>query len=159
MTSALTLNADNVPDRWARSLRVAFLAGDLELSRKITANALGAVEPVEVLDLLVAPAMAEVGRLWESSAITVADEHLATATAHLLLAEIAPTLRIAPRGSRDEVAVLTTTSSERHTVGLLMAEAVLEGAGYMVKNLGGGVPSDRLESVWPSSAPRSSGFR
>ena len=85
--------------------------------------------------------------------ISVADEHLATATAHRFLAVVAPQLRRAAPESRGELAVLSTPDPERHTTALLMAEAVLRGAGYRVKNLGSGVPCSALASLLDQEVP------
>ena len=124
---------------WATALRLAFLAGDLPHSLEIVEAAGREIPAVQVLDEVIAPAMHDVGALWEADEITVADEHLATATAHRLLAEVAPRLRVAEPETR-ELVVLAAPPPERHTTALIMAAAVLRGAGFRVKEVRGGVP-------------------
>jgi methanogenic corrinoid protein MtbC1 len=132
---------------------MSFYAGDLELALKILREASGDVAPVAVLDDIVAPAMHDIGALWEHDEITVADEHLATAMCHRLLAAIAPALEMAPAKSRETI-LLATPTSERHTMGLLMANDVLYGAGYNTVLLGAGVPEAALGAALMRHRPR-----
>jgi len=138
---------------WALAMQLAFVGGDLEHALNITEAATAEVGPLQVLDEVVAPAMHHVGLLWERDMITVADEHLATATVHRLLAAVTPSLGRAAPGSRGALAVLAAPPSERHTTGLLMAEAVLRGSGYDVKCLGGGVPLPDLLGLVERECP------
>ena len=140
-------------NRWRTALTMSFYAGDLELALKILREASGDVAPVAVLDDIVAPAMHDIGALWEHDEITVADEHLATAMCHRLLAAIAPALEMAPAKSRETI-LLATPTSERHTMGLLMANDVLYGAGYNTVLLGAGVPEAALGAALMRHRPR-----
>jgi methanogenic corrinoid protein MtbC1 len=87
--------------------------------------------------------MHSIGALWEADEIAVPDEHLATTISNRLLADISDTLHTAPARSRETV-VLVTPEPERHELGLLMASAVLHGAGYDTVLLGSGVPAAAL---------------
>lgn len=44
---------------------------------------------IEVYQNLITPAMQHIGHLWETNQITVADEHLATATCDFVLSKLA----------------------------------------------------------------------
>jgi methanogenic corrinoid protein MtbC1 len=132
---------------------MAFYAGDLELALTIVRAAGGAIAPVAVLDDVLAPAMHDIGALWERNEITIADEHLATAMVHHLLAAIAPALMIAPAWSRETI-LLAAPASERHTMGLLMANDVLYGAGYHTVLLGAGVPVLALGAALERHQPK-----
>lgn len=143
---------------WSTAMRLAFLAGDLGHAVRIAEDATRELDPCLVLDEVVAPALRDVGLLWERDMISVADEHLATATAHRLLAAVAPRLRRAPADSRGELAILATPPSERHTTGLLMVEDVLRGAGFRVKNFGGGVPLAAVRGFVARERPALVGF-
>lgn len=46
---------------------------------------LAGVAPAAIHALVIEPAMTHIGELWESSSISVADEHLATAISHGVL--------------------------------------------------------------------------
>ncbi|MFL5845394.1 MAG: B12-binding domain-containing protein [Solirubrobacteraceae bacterium] len=138
---------------WTLALQLAFVAGDLGHAVRIVRDAREQLDPLELLDEVVAPAMHHVGDLWEREMISVADEHLATSTAHRLLAEIAPSLKRPVAAAQGTVAVLAAPESERHVTALLMAESVLRGAGYRVKNLGPGVPLPSLQRMLQDDPP------
>lgn len=97
---------------------------------------------------VVAPAMHEIGVLWERGAITVADEHAATALTHRVLAGLRPPIQLDVAGSEAErekrLALLATVEGEQHALGLRMAADVLEDTGYRVIYLGADVPTDAL---------------
>jgi methanogenic corrinoid protein MtbC1 len=82
--------------------------------------------------------MYEVGRLWESNQITVAQEHMATAITQSVMAivyeEIEYTGR--PRGKM----VITGVEGEMHQIGAYMVADVLEADGWDVVFLGTNTP-------------------
>jgi methanogenic corrinoid protein MtbC1 len=126
-------------DHWRTELTVAFYAGDLGSGEQILMEALNDVPPLAVLDEILAPAMHDIGALWERNQVTIADEHVATWVAQRLILTIAPALRVVPTVER-EIVLLAAPTPERHTTGLMMADAVLRGAGYQPVFLGAGVP-------------------
>lgn len=128
---------------WAVALRLAFVAGELDRAAGIVEAALADLEPLALLDLVVAPAMHDVGALWERDELTVADEHLATATLHRLLAIVAPRLE-GPPPSAGPLAVLACPEGERHAAPLVLAESALRAAGFRVENLGADLPLGAL---------------
>jgi MerR family transcriptional regulator, light-induced transcriptional regulator len=105
---------------------------------------------------VIAPAMHELGRLWESGAITVADEHLATALTHRVLAAIRPPRLFEQKpGSHAEgpCALVAAVEGEQHALGLRMAADLLEERGYRVAYLGADVPADALLQAVQTLAP------
>jgi methanogenic corrinoid protein MtbC1 len=97
-----------------------------------------ALHPVELaLEEIVHPVLVGVGEGWERGELSVADEHLATATmrAHLerLLADV--------RGGVRGVAVLACAPGERHDLGLLMLGVLLRADGWQVAYLGADTPT------------------
>ncbi len=65
---------------WARRYGDAIAAGDDGAAQQVVDDALAAgVEPVQVIEGLLTPAMRRIGDLWEENRIGIADEHLATA--------------------------------------------------------------------------------
>jgi hypothetical protein len=69
----------------------------------------------------------EIGRLWETNSITVAREHVATAIAHLALAQLYPHLpRAEPSGQR---VVLACVDGEQHDLAARIVCDFLEMAG------------------------------
>lgn len=95
---------------------------------------------------VIAPAMWRIGDLWEHGAISVADEHLATALTHQAMAGIyGPSLSHKARPGR---ILMAAVEGEQHALGLRMAADVVELAGYETIYLGADVPTaDLLQAV------------
>ncbi|HEX8290937.1 MAG TPA: B12-binding domain-containing protein, partial [Pyrinomonadaceae bacterium] len=91
-----------------------------------------------VFDEVVAPSMRRVGDLWHGAEMSVADEHLATCTATRAVESLAASTRRA--GAKAGMAVCCAAEEEMHTLPVLCAQALLEGAGWEVRNLGGHTP-------------------
>ncbi|CAG9620500.1 cobalamin B12-binding domain-containing protein [Sutcliffiella rhizosphaerae] len=100
-----------------------------------------------IYDNLFRNAMYQVGDLWEQNTITVADEHLATATCELVLAKyhmekVSNCLnkhKIPPR------ALFFCVEGEEHNLGLKMAASLFEEFGWDVYDLGSNLPVDYAE--------------
>jgi MerR family transcriptional regulator, light-induced transcriptional regulator len=131
-----------------RSYLDALRAADVAGAYKVAAGQLELGVPLSVLyQRVITPAMHEIGRLWEAGAITTADEHLATAVTHRVLAAIRQ-----PKLIDDEVdscsdkpcALMAAVQGEQHALGLRMAADLLEDRGYRVAYLGADVPSEAL---------------
>jgi RNA polymerase sigma-70 factor (ECF subfamily) len=144
----LRVNIDeaDLAERSRTALAGALRNGDLDRARHVVREASEEMPVVTMLDDVLAPAMHNIGALWQAAEITVADEHLATTICHRLIAEIFATLQTAPVKSRETV-LLVTPEPERHELGLLMATAVLYGAGYDTLLLGSGVPAPALNAA------------
>jgi diguanylate cyclase (GGDEF)-like protein len=101
---------------------------------------------------VIAPAMRTIGDLWETGALTVAGEHLATAISHHVLARLYPQLfgRTQRRGA---TVVVAGVEGEHHVLGLRMAADVFEGAGYDVRFLGADVPQASLLALVAEHQP------
>jgi methanogenic corrinoid protein MtbC1 len=104
--------------------------------------------PLAVLyQRVIAPAMHELGRLWEKGAITVADEHLATGVTHRVLAALRPPELLEQgmdRRPRRPRALLAAAQGEQHALGLRMVADLLEDGGYEAAYLGADVPTPAL---------------
>ena len=108
---------------------MALCAGYLEHAEEIISDARAQLSPVAVLDDVLAPAMHRIGEMWEHEELTIAEEHVATSVTRRLLKTMSAALEVAPARSRERI-LLATSAAEQHTTGLLMAKAVLFGAGY-----------------------------
>ena len=106
---------------------------------------------------VIAPAMYGIGELWERGAITVADEHLATALTHRVLAALRPPILAEAdaggAGPERRSAMLATVQGEQHALGLRMVADVLEDAGYRAIYLGADVPTEALLQAVASLSP------
>ncbi len=96
-----------------------------------------AVLPLETAfsDVLT-PALREVGELWHSGTISVAEEHSFTGKVRTRLEVLLAEERPAVRGT----AVLACAPGERHEIGLLMLAVLLRADGWQVEYLGAATP-------------------
>lgn len=103
----------------------------------LEAHMLGA-ELHTIFDEVVATSLHRVGDLWYGEEMSVAEEHLATSTALHAVESLAASTRRA--GAKAGAAVCCAAEEEMHTLSVLCTQAVLEGAGWDVRNLGGHTP-------------------
>ena len=89
------------------------------------------------MDVLEA-AQFEVGRLWEANAISVAEEHMATAITQYVIAQLYP--RIRREDAIKGRMIITGVEGEHHQIGPNIVADVLEASGWDVRFLGTNVP-------------------
>ncbi len=131
----------------------ALRAADGAAAERIALECLQEGLSVEALyERVIAPAMWRMGCLWQQGAITVADEHLATALTHRVLASVYG-VSFGRSTSRPGRILLAAVPGQQHALGLRMAADVLELSGYEVNYLGADVPVDALVSAVASRAP------
>lgn len=130
----------------ARVYLQAILQGDRQASLGVAREALreGGSLPRLYLDVI-EPAQHEVGRLWEANAISVADEHMATAVTQYVMAQCFP-LMDRPDDCHGRM-VLTGVEEELHHVGANMVADVLEAHGWDVRFLGTNLPHKGILQV------------
>lgn len=140
--------------RYVDALRVAQTAA----AERVVDDALAAgLAPAEIQSLIIEPAMERIGRLWEANAITVADEHLATAVSQAVLVNLFDRLTVARPRSRERV-LLAAVEGQHHVLGLRMIADVMEGAGFDVLYLGADVPVDALRRFAGEHRPAITGL-
>lgn len=130
----------------------ALVRPDPRAARTVVDDLVEAGRPVRdiYMDVL-EPALVEVGRLWQRAQITVAHEHLATATTKAVMARLAPLVRMSP--TIDRRIILACSPGELHGVGLRMVADFLEGDGWDVLELGADTPSSDLVAIAASERP------
>lgn len=139
--------------RLSRLYLEALRAADASGAYRIATEALGqGMTRPELYQRVIAPAMHRIGELWERGALTVADEHLATALTNRILAALRPPPgeAAAPRRGR---ALLAAVEGEQHALGLRMVADLLEDAGYDAIYLGADVPIGALLQAVESLSP------
>ncbi|MFL5843601.1 MAG: diguanylate cyclase [Solirubrobacteraceae bacterium] len=125
----------------------ALRAGDAGMAESVIDSALAdGLPPEAVQSLVVESAMVRIGELWEDNAVTVADEHLATAISYNVLIRLYEALTVAPPRSRQTI-MLAAPEGQHHVLGLRMIADVLEGAGFVVLFLGADVPAGALRDA------------
>lgn len=94
--------------------------------------------PAEIFDEFICPAMREIGELWASGELTVAEEHLATRTACNAVHKLRNALPVpAPP---EKLAMCCAVGGDFHELPTFLAQVVLENEGWEVMNFGGNMP-------------------
>ena len=118
--------------------------GDPARAEAISREALSEGLSVEhIYSSVIAPAMEQIGELWQHGDTSIAGEHLATAISQGVMARLFPELLKTEPRSR-ECVMLAAAHGEHHVIGLRMIADTLEGAGFDVRYLGPDVPLEAL---------------
>lgn len=133
-----------VNDSFAAALRQEYLneilAGKRKLALEIIMEAYHGGYPIPAIYMDVfQEALYEIGRLWETNQITVADEHMGTAITQYVMSNLYQYFEVA-KMQRGKL-VMTGVEGELHQVGANMVADVLEADGWDVMFLGTNVPS------------------
>ena len=95
---------------------------------------------------VVQPAMREIGRLWQTNVLSVADEHLATAISQAAMSRIFEKVFVW-RETRTPRLIAACADDERHQIGLRMLCDLLEVDGWDTVYLGASVPIEALVDI------------
>ena len=122
------------------------LAGDRHRCAAIVQELLRQKVPLKAVYLdLMQRAMYEVGTLWEQNLVSIATEHLATATTEFLLAQIYPQIFAQPH--KDRRAIITCVPGEYHQIGPRIVADFFEMHGWHGFTLGANTPTAALISM------------
>lgn len=105
----------------------------------------------EVATEVVAPALVEVGARWAERRITVAQEHLATANATMLLSQVFRGAHVAAPNGRK--AVFACVAGNHHALGVRILSDAFAIEGWDVRSLGANVPTGDLIDFLRAEAP------
>lgn len=149
-TSELDPSSPNAP--LAARYLDAVLTGDRRSAIQLVTQAADDDIPLEDLYLDVfAPSLREVGRRWQLGLISVAQEHLATATTQVAIAQLYPRLFVAPRIGR--TVVVASVGAELHEVGARIIADLFELRGWDSAFLGASTPVDDLVAMVVDTSP------
>lgn len=124
----------------------ALLNTDIVAARRVAEDALaGGMTPQRLYLGVFAPALHEIGALWERGRATIAQEHLATATTQALMARLWP--GTAPAPQRAPCAITTATEGDWHVLGARFLADFLEAEGWTVVDLGAATPTTELVAL------------
>ena len=152
--SANRRRGDLVTYRLVQAFGEVLRVGDPRDAAVVVDDALASgLSSVEVQSRVIAPAMWGIGELWERGGLSVAQEHLATAVSHHVLARLYPGVLGHVRRGGDTV-VVAAVHGEHHVLGLRMVADVFEGAGFDVRFLVLMFRRVRLRRGCPSIARR-----
>ncbi len=121
------------------SFTAAVLSGQRRIAVQLALDALTQGLEIETLYLEVfQQALYDVGAGWQANRLSVAEEHMATATVQYVVAQVYAQLPCAP--AVHGVAVVTGVEGEHHQVGANLVADTWEHAGFAVRFLGANVP-------------------
>lgn len=143
------------PDLIREAFLTAIAGNDAQAAERSVVAAVDDGLPVRDAYLgVIQPALYEVGRRWERGELSVAHEHLATATVQSLIARLSARLTDgaveAPVAGR---AVVACTPGELHAVGARFVADFLESDGWEVLALGPSTPVSALLDLVDTTAP------
>jgi MerR family transcriptional regulator, light-induced transcriptional regulator len=128
---------------WRDRLQGRMLSGDLAGSWQVVEAAMAAGrEPRDIYVEVLAPTLHAVGDLWQSGAVGIDQEHLASSVAASLIGRLGP--RFARRGRKKGIVIVAMPTGERHGLGVAMVADILTQDGYEVRNLGPDTPAASL---------------
>jgi MerR family transcriptional regulator, light-induced transcriptional regulator len=138
-----SLCADTKMGQMGIKYLVAILEGDRFEASKLILEAAASGTPVhDLYTQVLCPAQTELGRMWEQAEIDVAEEHFATATTQMVMAQLYSFLDRRPRNGLTVVAA--TVTGNHHDIGIRMVADFFEMAGWKAVYLGQGVPPEEL---------------
>lgn len=120
--------------------------GRRDLARKVVDAELD--RGVSVRDLyldLFQPAQREIGRLWHTREISVAQEHFATAATQYLMSELYPRL-VSQSRPNGRLLVAAAAQGELHEIGIRMVADFFQAEGWDTRYFGANLPADSLLS-------------
>jgi MerR family transcriptional regulator, light-induced transcriptional regulator len=117
----------------------ALRRGERHLASLLVLEAVAAGTPVQEIYLHVfQSAQYEIGRLWQTNRITVAQEHYCTAATQLIMSQLYPHIFATAKNGRTLVA--TCVAGDLHEIGVRMVADFFEMAGWNTFYLGANVP-------------------
>lgn len=121
------------------SLFHALVAGaEEDAANQITGAHLHGAPLIEIFDHIICPAMRRVGELWYKGELSVAQEHLATRTAHNAIYKLRHLLPVPEMN--DELAMCCAFEADFHELPTHLAQMTLENEGWEVLNFGANMP-------------------
>jgi methanogenic corrinoid protein MtbC1 len=127
----------------ARAFLDALLRGQRQQASKIVFDALAAgVDVREIYLHVFQTTQRELGRLWQTNRVSVAQEHYCTAATQLIMSQLYPHIFTGARCGRTLVA--TCVSSDLHEVGVRMVADLFELDGWDSYYLGASAPADSV---------------
>lgn len=124
----------------------ALRAGDRITALLLMREALSAgVGLCDLYQVVLQPALYEIGRLWQLGQLDVASEHLATAITRSAMELCSSKLKPLPSGP--PLVLATCVGSELHDLGLRMVSDCLEVKGWNTLYLGSNMPIDAIVAL------------
>jgi len=121
----------------------ALLAGERHVASQLIMEAVNEGTPVKQIYLHVfQPVQREVGRLWQTNQVSVAQEHYCTAATQMVMSQLYPRIFSTERSGRRLVA--TCVGDELHEIGVRMVADFFEMEGWDTYYLGANSPTKSI---------------
>ncbi len=144
---------DEPLDRLARRFLGALMTGDRRSATKMILEAVESGTSVRDLYLHVFQrTQREIGRLWQSNRISVAQEHFCTAATQTIMSQLYP--RVFSGERREERLVAACVAGELHEIGLRMVSDIMEMEGWDTYYLGANTPRRSVIETIREKRPR-----
>lgn len=141
MPSPPTLPRKSRLEHAADRMYDALVAGDEPAATKIIRRLVEDGAPaIDLIRVVLAPPLEQIGRAWADGVVTVWVEHRASAIVERLLGGLAPN----PRGRRRGVVVIAALTGDHHSLPTTMAAVALRADNWHVHHLGADLPPDEL---------------
>jgi methanogenic corrinoid protein MtbC1 len=126
----------------ARLFLLHLLQREKDQAATVALDALrGGMKLVDVHERVLAPALGEVGRMWQSQEASIADEHYCTAAARVIAGQLRGAAQASARRPDGRRALCAAMGGDMHDTGLRMAADLLELDGWTAEYLGADVPA------------------
>ena len=132
------LKSDTPQGRLAASYLLALLEGDRARAGRLILDAVAGSSVPDLYLQVLLPAQQEVGRMWQANEINVAEEHFATSTTRLILAQLR--LRAPLQAPNGKTLLAAAVMGNQHEIGLQVVSDFFEMAGWRVIQLGSDMP-------------------
>lgn len=137
---------DTPLDRMAGSYLNALLSGDRLSASQLILDAVERGTPIQDIYLQVFQRVQyDIGRLWQTNQISVAQEHYCTAATQLIISQLYPRIFTTERNGHS--LVVTCVGGELHEIGARMVADFFEMAGWDTYFLGANMPTTGILSM------------
>jgi len=115
----------------------------------------GIAKGARVIDLqayVIRPAQLELGRLWQTNRVSIAQEHLATGVSQVVMASLYEFVSPTPRNG--VIVAVACVEGELHDFPARLVADYLDHAGFTVRYFGANLPTDEILPMLKSDPPR-----
>lgn len=135
-----TLHPGTAEGKLGASYLLAVLEGDRIAASRVILDAVGAgLSVARAYTHVLGPVQCELGRLWQACELNVAEEHFATSTTGMVMAQLQAMATRRPRDGRTLLAACA--EGDLHDLGVRMLADFFEMEGWRVIPLGASVPA------------------
>jgi methanogenic corrinoid protein MtbC1 len=130
----------------------ALLRGERNLASRLILNAVDEGVSIKKIYLHVfQPCQREIGRLWQTNQVSVAEEHYVTAATQLIMSQLYPHIFNTRKTGRRMVA--TCVGGELHEIGVRMVADFFEMEGWDTHYLGANTPTESILETLETRQP------